>query len=499
MKAAILWLFLCTAILLSHSQDMQAATILDEMIKTGMQDWNVPGLAAVVVKEGEVVFKKTYGVKSIVSQAAVDGETLFAMASTTKAMVAMALGILVDEGKLHWEDRVVDHFPDFHLSDSYITVNARVKYLLTHNLGIANADVLWTLDSLSTKETLHRFKFTEDIYPLRGGFTYQNIMYAAAGEVIARVSGIPWHQFVQERLFDPLNMKRSQTKALDILEAGNYVDAHYDFEKEGVQVVDRNYSDQIGAAGMMWSCLDDMAKYLKFIVNQGRVNNDTLVQPKTFKTLFQPHTLIPEHQFYPTISLTRPNWLSYGLGWFQHDYRGYKLDFHTGSLQGLVAIAGVMHDKNTAVYVFANLDHAELRHAILYQAMDLFAFEDVSTNWHPKVFERYQDLKKERNGQLEQQVKQRVPNTTPSLELKAYAGNYHHPLCGQLSITIENDMLLLNFNTFQTVSAKHWHHDTFRTVTNRRWTSPQLIRFQLNNTAHVDTVTFWGYSFEKSD
>ncbi len=499
MKTLLLWIMLCTTISLSYSQDKKAAAILDEMIVTGMRDWKIPGLAAVVVKDGEVVFKKTYGIKSIQSKEPVNGETLFAMASTTKAMVAMALGILVDEGKLSWDDKVVKHLPDFQLSDPYIAANARVKDLLTHNLGITNADVLWTLDSVSTQSTLRRFAYAKAVYPLRGGFVYQNIMYAAAGEVIQRVSGIPWHEFVQERLFTPLRMRRSQTKAMDILKAGNYVTPHYDFDDGGIQVVGRNYSDQVGAAGMMWSCVDDITHYLTFIVNKGIVGNDTLLQPNTFKTLFQPHTLIPRDQFYPTTSLTQPNWVSYGLGWFQHDYRGHKLDFHTGSLQGLVAIAGVIHKKNTAVYVFANLDHAELRHAILYQAMDLFAFDDLSTNWHPRVFERYQDLKEERKEGLQQQIQKRVLNTHPSLELKAYSGSYTHPLCGKLTITMENDVLLLNFNDVETMRADHWHFDTFRTVTNKRWTSPQLIRFQLDNLAKVETLNFWGYTFTKSD
>ena len=499
MKTALLWILLCTVIFLSHSQDKQAATILDEMIVTGMQDWKIPGLAAVVVKDDEVVFKKAYGIKSILSKEAVNGETLFAMASTTKAMVAMALGILVDEGKLHWDDKVVAHLPDFQLSDPYIAANARVKDLLTHNLGIANADVLWVLDSISTKSTLQRFKHTKDVYPLRGGFVYQNIMYAAAGEVIEQVSGVPWPEFVQERLFTPLQMPRSQTKAMDILKVGNYTTPHYDFDEGGVQIVDRNYSDQIGAAGMMWSCLDDITNYLKFIVNKGVVGNDTILQPTTFKTLFQPHTLIPKNQFYPTASLTQPNWISYGLGWFQHDYRGHKLDFHTGSLQGLVAIAGVIHDTNTAVYVFANLDHAELRHAILYQAMDLFAFDDSSTNWHPRIFEHYQKLKEKRKERLQKEVKARIPNTSPSLELPAYSGTYHHPLCGQLTITVENDSLLLDFNDFESMRARHWHYDTFRTATSKRWTSPNLVSFQLNGQAKVESLHFWGYTFTKSD
>ena len=469
------------------------------MIQQGMKDWKIPGLATVVVKDGKVVFKKTYGVKSIETNQKVDDQTLFAMASTTKAMVAMALGILVDEGKLKWNDNVVDHLPSFQLADPYVASDARIKDLLTHNLGIANADVLWVLDSVSTIETLRRFKHADKAYPLRGGFIYQNIMYAAAGEVIEATSGIPWNEFVEKRLFQPLGMNRSQAEAINVLKVGNYVASHYDFDEDGVKVVDRNYSDQIGAAGMMWSSIDDISKYLKFILNKGIINQDTILRPATFKTLFKPHALIPQNQFYPTTKLTNPNWTSYGLGWFQHDYRGVKLDFHTGSLQGLIAIAGVMHDMNTAVYVFGNMDHAELRHAILYQAMDLYAFEDNSTNWHTKIFKLYEDREKESKEREKKQNEARILNTKSSLSLDAYAGTYHHPLCGNLQITVENNVLKLDFNGFEQIEATHWHYDTFMTQPNMRWTSPSQLTFQINAEPEVETVDFFGYTFTKSN
>ncbi len=491
-------IFLLGAQLL-YAQYETRVTQLDQMIQKGMHDWKIPGLAAVVVKDGNVIFKKAYGLKDIRSKEPVNNETLFAMASTTKATIAMALGMLVDEGKINWDDHVIDHLPDFQLSDPYITADARVKDLLTHNLGMANADVLWFLDSLSTEQTLRRFSHTKKTYPLRGGFTYQNIMYAAAGEVIKAVSGKPWHTFVEKHLFAPLGMERSQTQAVNITKAGNYTTPHYDFDKEGVQVVDYTHSDQIGAAGMMWSSIDDMAKYLQFLLAKGIVNNDTLLKPQTFKTLFRPHALIPANQFYPTTKLTKPNWLSYGLGWFQHDYRGTKLDFHTGSLPGLVAIAGVMHQKNTAVYVFANLDHAELRHAIMYQALDLFAFDDVSSQWHEKTYELYQGLKESGEKRWKQETENRVLNTKPTLPLSSYTGTYGNPVCGTLTITKTDGGLGLNFNDMEKIEAQHWHYDTFKTITNKRWTNPLLFSFDMDNKGEIEKMTFFGYTFTKTN
>lgn len=470
---------------------------LDAMITQGMADWKVPGLATVVVKDGDVVFQKSYGFKNIHTKEEVDEQTLFSMASTTKAFVAIALGMLVDQGKLQWEDKVREHLPTFELSDPYIAAEARVQDLLTHNLGFENADLLWIADSLSSAETLRRFRLAEKIYPLRGGYTYQNIMYVVAGEVIEAVSDSPWHVFVKENIFNRLDMTRSQPQATGILKAGNYTTPHFDDWEEGVIEVGYSFADQIGAAGMMWSCIEDISNYLKFLVNDGVFNGDTLLQPKTFKYLFQPHALLPAEGFYPTRQLTQPNWMSYGLGWFQHDYRGAKLDFHTGSLSGLVAIAGIMHEHNTAVYVFANLDHAELRHAIMYKALDLYAFNDNSRNWHEEVFNLYDGFKQQGIRAQERQLKARVLDTHPTLPLKSYVGTYQHKMWGWVKVTLEKGKLQLNFNDFLFHKTEHWHYDTFRTDKDAVWNFRGMVDFDLNQNGKVESLEVFGEEFRK--
>jgi CubicO group peptidase (beta-lactamase class C family) len=421
------------------------------------------------------------------------------MASTTKAVVAIAMGMLVDEGKLNWDDKVVDHLPYFKLSDSYITADARIKDLLTHNLGIGNADALWTLDSLSTKETIRRFQYAEKTYPLRGGFTYQNIMYAVAGEVIAAVSGKPWNEFVQERIFNPLGMNRTQTIANNIFKVGNYVTPYLNDPEDGIVKVDYGFSDQIGPAGMICSTTSDIAKYLQFLVNDGVIKSDTLVKPKTFNALFEPHSFLGTSGIYPTNALTKPSWNTYGLGWFQQDYKGHKLDFHTGSLFGLVAIAGIIHDKNVAVYVFANLDHAELRHAILYKAMDLYAFEDDSRDWHTEVFDLYEGLKKERIAKDEKELAERSKNTKTSLPLTAYEGAYHNDMLGKVTVSTTGNTLKINFNNFINYTSEHWHYDTFITNKDARFYEKSKVRFELNNAGKISQIHIIGKVFIKEE
>lgn len=472
---------------------------LNAMIESGMKEWQIPGLSVVVVKNGEVMFKKAYGVKDMDTNEPVDEQTLFSMGSTTKALIAISLGILVDQGKVAWNDKVIDHLPSFQVSDPYITSDVRVKDLLTHNLGIANADGLWVMDNSGTKETLERFKYTKTSYPLRGGFQYQNIMYVVAGELIESVSGQPWTQFVQQHILTPLDMSRTITTSQDITKVGNYVTPHYNDSEEGLIKIDYTFSDQIGAAGMLWSSINDISKYLKFLVNDGVVKGDTLIKPVTFKYLFEPQAFLTDSGVYPTNALTKPNWNTYGLGWFQQDYRGTKLDFHTGSLPGLVALAGIAHEHDLAVYVFANLDHAELRHAILYKTIDLYVFNDDSRNWNKEIYELYSGFKDKSMDGWNQFEEARIKNTTPSLSLDEYVGTYTNDLLGKAIISMLEGQLQIDFNQYLKYQLMHWHYDTFITNKNSKSRQRNFINFNLNVPGNIKEFELWGEKFTKQE
>ncbi|NAY92771.1 serine hydrolase [Muricauda sp. JGD-17] len=483
--------------LVSAQQDTKA-DLLNTMIEKGMEDWKIPGLVTVVVKNSEVAFKKAYGFKDLESKAPVDEHTLFTMASTTKAIVCQALGILVDQGKLQWTDKVRQHLPDFKLSDAFITEEARVQDLLTHNLGIQQADLLWVMDSTSTKATVQRFALSPKTYPVRGGFDYNNIMYAIAGEVIQAVSGQHWTNFVKENIFEPIGMDDAVAKSADIFSKGNHATPYLNDIEDGIVTVDYNLSDQIGAAGMIWASLSDVSNYLHYLVNDGVVGKDTLLKKSTFEYMFKPHAFVTDASFYPTQQLTKPHWKTYGLGWFQHDYRGEKLDFHTGSIGGLVAICGIMRDKDVAVYVFANLDHAELRHAIMYKAMDLFAFDDNSRDWHKEIFDLYVDFREQQEEDLKKSKAERAAGTSTTLPMKAYEGTYEHPMLGQVNVKISNRGLDIDFNNFKKLSTYHWHYNAFKSTKENPFHAVMDFNFQITTSGKVASMETFGETFVKT-
>ena len=501
MKFQIRIASLCFLLLLSGLQvwAQDKGETLDAMIQGGMKDWEIPGLVTTVVRDGEVVFSKAYGLRNIETKQTVDRATLFNMGSTTKAVVCIALGILVDRGKLKWEDKVYRHLPEFRLSDPYIREEARVQDLLTHNLGISQADQIWFADSTSTEVALERFARSEKVYPIRGGFQYNNLMYAVAGEVIRSVSGKHWTQFVTEEIFTPLEMDRSFARVSEIFGKGNYATPYYPDLDNSIHAVPYNQSDQIGAAGMIWTCLEDMEHYLQMLTGGGVYKGRQILNPGTFNYLFKPHAFVPESDFYPTQQLTAPNWRTYGLGWFQQDYRGHKLDFHTGSITGLIAIAGVMHHAKTAVYVMANLDHAELRHAILYKAMDLWVYEDDSKSWNSDIQNLYGWGRIQASEKERQLVEKRLMDTRTSLPLSEYSGTYQNPMMGTLIVSDGTEGLELDLNGYVRFSAEHWHYDTFRTSPENRYRIKVYAQFRMNTEGKIQELEFMGEIFERND
>lgn len=473
-------------------------TQFDTYVQQAVRDWKVPGLTVTVVKEGRVVFKKGYGVRVLGKPDAVNTQTLFAMASTTKAMTAACLGMLVDEGKLQWDDPVLTILPDFQFYDPVVTREVRVRDLLIHNTGVGNADYLWAAMHIPSDEILHRVRLVKPSYSFRSSFIYQNIMYLAAGKVIEKVSGMPWEVFIRKRIFEPLNMTRTKALFKDVADE-NRAKPHIDI-KDTIRLVDSSTEeglvDAVGPAGSVWTCPDDVAAWMQCMLDSGRFAGKMLLKPATWAELFKPQTLVTDSQFYPTQRLTKPSWKTYGLGWFQHDYRGHRVNFHTGSLTGMVAIHGQLPDQKIAVYVQGNLDHVEIRHAIMYRAFDEFGLGEPR-DWSREFQQLYGDLKQKAKLAEQKQDSLRVLNTKPSLALTNYVGSYSSPLYGKAEVTIQKEKLHVSLNNTLTGKLDHWHFDTFQMVYDQFWNGRDPISFELNTQGKVAKLIWNGAELTK--
>jgi hypothetical protein len=294
-------------------------------------------------------------------------------------------------------------------------------------------------------------------------------------------------------------MQNTFARARDILTYENYVTPYYYFEGEGYRSHPLTLDDEVGASGNIWSCLSDMEHYLKMLVDGGVYNSQVILEPETFDYLFKPHTIESIEVIHAIYSVVQPTWRTYGLGWFQHDYRGEKIDFHPGNVNGLNAIVGVMGSKDISVVVFANRDWAELRHAILYKAIDLWAFDDDSRNWHREIFDADKELVTDRIADYyKRYAESRKIGTKPTFSLESYEGTYSHPKYGVATVASKGSTLEIDFNNYLTFSTEHWHYDAFRGApVGEAFDWIALFNFQIGQRGVIDSFMFMDEKFEK--
>lgn len=462
------------------SADEARAKEMDSYVAKAVKDWHVAGLAIAVVKGGKVVFSKGYGVREIAKAAPVDTTTLFAIASTTKAMTAASIGMLVDEGKVNWDDPVTKYIPTLQMYDPYVTRELTVRDLLTHRAGLGNADYLWDVDDYSMPEIIQRMRLIKPEYSFRSGFVYQNIMYMMAGEVVAAASGMPWSKFVRTRIFEPIGMRSSVPLERLIAQGANRASPHWLLGGDTLVLIHYSDGQSIGPAGGVWSNVSDMSRWMQFLLDSGKVGGKRLLQPATYAELFKPQVMVPPDEFYPTAELTKPHWTTYGLGWFQQDYNGRMLNFHTGSLNGMVAIIGLIQDERFGVYVLANVDHAELRHALMYKAADLF-LGNTARDWSAEFNKMYSRRRATGDSLRLASDAKRITGTRPSLALSKYAGSYEDPVIGRIDIVDKAGKLRFTAGRNYSGDLEHWQYETFRIHFDQRWQGTDLISFTIGD------------------
>ena len=471
------------------------ASIFDKYIQDAMPLWKVPGLSVTVVKDGKVLFKKGYGKVELGKPAAFDTSTIAICASTTKAMTAVCIAMLVDAGKLKWSDKVADILPGFKINDVYATSQITVKDLLTHNAGLGNADWLWVVQK-DDDYILKHMQYLTPSYSLRSSFIYQNLMYGVAGRVIEKASGKKWQDFITDNLFHVLGMNRTFATYEYSSKETNRISPHF-MINDTVHVIPYIDYPGVSAAGAVWSCATDISKWMMFMLDSATWNGKRLLKPETFAELMKPQAIIPANEFYPTMRITKPHWTTYGLGWFQQDYRGKMLEFHTGSLDGAVAIIGLVPDEHFGIYIFENLDHAELRHALMLKALDLWLFNDNSKDWTNDLFKLYSKLKADSKQKQKESDAKRVMGTKPSLPLDGYTGKYTSDIYGEAQIAIKDGTLFIKYPNDNILKLEHWNYDIFKGTFNHFWWDKSTVQFILDGEGKVSQFEMDGMIYKR--
>jgi CubicO group peptidase (beta-lactamase class C family) len=400
-----------------------------------MRTFQVPGMAVAIVKDGEVIHSKGYGVRSLNTRKPVDEHTLFGIASNSKAFTAAALGILVDEGKMKWDDKVRDYIPEFKLSNPYVTEEFTIRDLLTHRsgLGLGAGDLMFFPDSsdFTTKDIIYNLRFLKSTSSFRSKFDYDNNLYIIAGEVVKRVSGQSWGSFVEERIFQPLGMTESATSFTKVRNRPNIIDGHTLIDGQ-LQVIPHNVLKAGGPAGGINSNINDLSKWVIVQLAQGKYgidNKETLLTKRTHGETWSPQTILPVR----SPGRYNTHFMAYGLGFFLSDAKGYKQVSHTGGLEGMVTQITMIPELNLGIIVLTNQEDANAFASVTDQIKDAY-FGITGTDRiaeYGKESEDYVDKERRRVDSL-WTVAKRSP------DISMYAASYKDNWLGEVTISSVN-------------------------------------------------------------
>jgi len=444
---------------------------VDAVVEQARKQFDVPGIAVAIVRDGKVVMERGYGVRELGKPEPVTAVTPFAIASNTKAFTAAALSILADQGKLKMDDRVIDHLPWFRMSDAYVTGEMRIRDLLSHRSGLSlgAGDLLfWPPSDYSVDEVVQRLAHV----PLKGGFrdryAYDNILYAVAQKVIEQVSGQPYTDFIQRRILDPVGMSgvrfNDRVTAADQPAVGH---AKADFTE--LKPVPRMSWANNRGAGDLYASVHDMAKWMNVQLAGGRLpDGKPLFSEKRQQEMWSVITPIPVAKpSVPELAAATPNFSGYGEGWGLSDYRGHKLVSHTGGWPGMVSRTTLVPDTKLGIVVLTNQEVGAAFNAVTYAALDAFlgAPGDAAskTDWVAAYAAAVAKASGKADDSWKEHLAARDAKSKPSLPAAAYAATYRDPWYGDVVIAQQGGKLRLRFTRTPLLAGtlEHWQHDTF--------------------------------------
>jgi CubicO group peptidase (beta-lactamase class C family) len=434
---------------------------IDEYAAKALRDWGVPGMAVAIVKDDRVVFAKGYGVRETGKPAPVDEHTLFAVASNTKAFTAAALAILVDEGKVRWDDPVTKYLPSFQLFDTYATRELTLRDLLSHRSGLATfgGDLLWYETTYNRDEILRRIRFLKPVSSFRSRYGYQNVMFLAAGQVVAAVTGKSWDDFVRERFFAPLGMNSTNTSIKEFRPGANVASPHNELNGR-LRIVHYGNVDGAGPAASINSSVADMAQWIRLQLGRGTYQGKQIFSPRVAREMWQPVTILPiseaNERFIPTLHFN-----TYGLGWFLNDYHGRKVVTHSGGLDGMISRVGMLPEERLGLVILTNSE-TPVSTALMYKIFDTF-LGAPARDWSADYLARNRQAEEASKAEQRKVEESRVAGTRPSLALAKYAGAYGGEMYGEARVTEEQGRLVLRLLPSPNLVAdlEHWHYDTF--------------------------------------
>ena len=491
---SVLW---CTTTLANTATSTTKIEKITDTITRTMETFQVPGVAVAIVKDGELVLSQGFGVVEHGKKHPVNADTLFGVASNTKAMTAALIAQLVDQGKLSWRTRVIDIIPEFQMPDAYVTREFTIVDLLSHNsgLGLGAGDLMiWPETSHTMSDIIKGIKYLPEASSFRSEFAYDNLMYIIAGEIIARVTGKPWQDNIAENIFKPLGMADTKAKfSLINKNNRNVARAHVPLDGK-LNVVGGNFLEKFSSAGSVASSVNDMSKWLTAMLNQGVYGKESDQKKRLFSErqsteLWQARTLLPVSS--AATKGDKTHFSAYGLGWFMKDYHGVKLIHHTGGILGMVSKVVLVPEENLGMVILTNQQSGYAFNAISNQILTQY-LNLPKKDW----VAHYQTSRDKRlayeSKRLANAAANIDENSQPSLPIADYAQIYQDDWYGNIEIVETDGQLHMQFTKTEELrgTLEHYQHNTFIV----RWDDRTLeadafVNFNLNTDGSINYAT----------
>jgi CubicO group peptidase (beta-lactamase class C family) len=457
---------------------------LDSFVQHTLDTWHAPGVAVAVVKDGEVILSQGFRLRNVAQNLPATADTIFPIASCTKAFTAACLALLVDEGKLEWDKPVKDFMPAFKLYDDFATSRMTPRDLLCHRSGLPRHDLVWYASRFSRREVFKRLRYCEPNKDLRTTFQYQNMMYMVAGLLVEELTGLTWEKFVQQRIFDVLGMARSNTSSRQMREDANHGFPYLWKRATGLKEIDfydQDESISTGPAGTICSTVSDLSKWVQVQLGGGRLGEVQFLSANAIQQMHTPHIFIDDAQLRLRFGM---EFTSYALGWFTRSYKGQVLVQHGGNIDGFSSLVSLLPRRGLGVAVLTNSDgyYNSVPAAITYTLYDrLLGLEE--TDWNARLI-KFSDegLDAEEKGKAVSGEERK--SAVPSHPIADYLGEYTHPGYGSYVFSQEGEMLKLVANDTLTMVVKPYHYDIFEAI-NERWEMNVKLRFETDSKGSI--------------
>jgi CubicO group peptidase (beta-lactamase class C family) len=473
----------------------------EQRVEQLRKDFGVPGVAITIVENGKVTLAKGWGVRDVTTNQPVDADTIFFTGSTGKAFTNAALATLVDAGKIKWDDKVIDHMPDFRMWDPWVTREMTIRDLLVHRsgLGLGEGDLLFLPNStLSRKETVRRIRYLKPATSFRSGYAYDNILYMAAGQLIEEVSGETWERYIHDHVFAPLGMTNSTDTVAEFRANPDHASPHSrdsgPVHGMGTQVPlnqDAMIAQNAAPAGGLAISANDMSHWLLAQLGRGSIpgSGKRLFSEEQSEQMWTGVVPTPVRQFPPEFAATEANFSLYALGWDVSDYRGEKVIGHDGAVLGSQATIALVPGKNVGIFIAANSEDGEIILGLRDELLDYYLGAPQG-QW-PEKFHAFKMGRLAAAAKQVQTAAAKPAPIGPSLPLDRYVGDYTDPWYGTINVRRSGKGLTIAFPHSSGMEGPltHYQYDTFRTNPALSWVEPAYVTFAVDADGKIDRVT----------